>query len=545
MFQDNSATFELTYFSGSGLQDTGNLVQKNSRLIVIFSGFFALLAARQLFGQFNIHLGYIYMVLIILSGYWYGIRGGTASAFASYMILLAELYLFRDWPGRNSVLETLDVRLLYYMSTGVLSGIFFQLPNINRGQNFESEKLRGRFNLFGFPPSPPNRIIIVVVSFIALLLTRQAVGRFNFMLGYLYTALIFLCGWWFGVRGGLIAAVISSLIFVIEINLFKTWTYRDIVASNIFFRFTFYFLTGVTSGYLSLLQNKSVSKLSDMAFFDELTHCVNFRWAMHILGKEIARSRRYSSYLSIVMLDIDDFKKINDLYGHLVGNDVLRRFALTLKKALREEDIIGRYGGEEFLIILPETDSASALQACRKIKDAVFYEEFAIDGKRLPALTFSAGVASFPWQGDDVFSLLTSADNALYFAKKEGKNRIMQERRTKPRADVSKEVRIELLLPASEEDKPYFRVENISMSGMRLVSSINVDREKEFKCSLALAGGGAYETVTCRVVHGVMTKDNLHSLGVRFTDIPQKTSELLKLIASTGREWEVSDFTEA
>jgi len=165
---------------------------------------------------------------------------------------------------------------------------------------------------------------------------------------------------------------------------------------------------------------------------DELTGCMNFRFIMRHLENEIMRSKRHNREFSVIMIDIDHFKRINDKYGHLAGNDVLVAFANAIKGAVRSIDTVGRYGGEEFLIVLPESNSQQALVALRRMRDSlsqVKIHSVYLDDKKKIALKFSAGIADFPHNAKDLKGLIGAADNSLLRAKREGRNRSILEMR--------------------------------------------------------------------------------------------------------------------
>ncbi|MCE9667357.1 diguanylate cyclase [Myxococcus stipitatus] len=164
---------------------------------------------------------------------------------------------------------------------------------------------------------------------------------------------------------------------------------------------------------------------------DALTSLFNRRCFEERLNEEFARSRRYQSPLSLVMLDIDHFKRINDTFGHPFGDQVLRAVAQTTRSRLREVDLLARYGGEEFVALLPETASPDALKVCERVREAIAalgLEHVGVDGKRQQVrLTASLGVATVP--SEDLGSaeaLLRAADAGLYAAKEAGRNRVRQ-----------------------------------------------------------------------------------------------------------------------
>lgn len=161
---------------------------------------------------------------------------------------------------------------------------------------------------------------------------------------------------------------------------------------------------------------------SEVAQIDPLTFLLNRRMIVKELQSEVIRAGRYKSPLSISVMDIDHFKSVNDTYGHLVGDEVLRQVAYQLKEHIRQPDMAGRYGGEEFLIILPNSDlkaaSEQAARLCREISEVeVFIHEHMIK------VTVSLGVAQFRPEVDTWDSLLNRADNAMYEAKRGGRNR--------------------------------------------------------------------------------------------------------------------------
>ena len=166
-------------------------------------------------------------------------------------------------------------------------------------------------------------------------------------------------------------------------------------------------------------------ELERLAAMDEMTGLWNFREFRRRLRDEWLRSERYGAPLSLVMFDLDNFKRFNDTFGHPAGDDALREFATRLVGGGRETDIVARYGGEEFAIILPHTDILMATRVAERIRAALGEFTFLI-GDRPARMTVSAGVATYPTSGavDSVDSLVEHADRALYRAKELGKNRV-------------------------------------------------------------------------------------------------------------------------
>ncbi|MCX8021468.1 MAG: diguanylate cyclase [Syntrophorhabdaceae bacterium] len=175
--------------------------------------------------------------------------------------------------------------------------------------------------------------------------------------------------------------------------------------------------------HLSLALEKILlfNEIKNLSIHDGLTGIYNHSFLIKSLDEEIIRSERYGSPLSIILFDIDDFKRVNDTYGHLAGDAVLKGVAEIFKGNLRNIDIIGRYGGEEFLAILPETDDKKGITVGERLRREVAHKEF-LDEYRIK-ITLSGGLAHYE-KGFDSRKLLQTADDYLYQAKRKGKNRI-------------------------------------------------------------------------------------------------------------------------
>lgn len=157
--------------------------------------------------------------------------------------------------------------------------------------------------------------------------------------------------------------------------------------------------------------------------YDSLTGLYNRSSFDEELKREISRAKRYGQDLSLLFFDLDDFKKINDSFGHPAGDLALQRVADIIMKEKRAEDIAARYGGEEIVVILPGTAKINALVVGERIRDEVENLKIAYEGETI-RLTLSGGLASYPTNADDASDLLKCADNALYRAKGSGKNNI-------------------------------------------------------------------------------------------------------------------------
>jgi len=165
--------------------------------------------------------------------------------------------------------------------------------------------------------------------------------------------------------------------------------------------------------------------LNHLAYFDGLTGIYNYRYFQNALDQELNRAMRNDSEISLILIDIDHFKRFNDTYGHQAGDFVLVCFARTLKTHLRNYDILARYGGEEFVVILPETSGDNAMTVAKKLRTAVVNQTFS-DQSGDHRVTASFGVATAKPAADDHFNkttFISQADEALYEAKNKGRDR--------------------------------------------------------------------------------------------------------------------------
>ena len=176
-------------------------------------------------------------------------------------------------------------------------------------------------------------------------------------------------------------------------------------------------------------------RLQQLALTDELTGLYNHRYFVQRLGQEVARARRLVAPLSLVFLDVDHFKRVNDGHGHPAGNLVLQQVAAVLRGAvedadvlvrLRKSDVVTRYGGEEFAVLLSDARLPGALAVAERIRRGVEAARTVLPGGAEVQVTVSLGVASHPEHGDDPEALIRAADGALYRAKAEGRNRVVQ-----------------------------------------------------------------------------------------------------------------------
>jgi diguanylate cyclase (GGDEF)-like protein len=195
-----------------------------------------------------------------------------------------------------------------------------------------------------------------------------------------------------------------------------------------------FFLVGtiIISVFVQLLRFKAEKHelslklaLEELAITDELTHLHNRRHFFKRGSEEYARARRYKRDLAAIMVDVDFFKRVNDTFGHAVGDEVLRAVARQLQASLRSQDLLGRYGGEEFAVLMPETDLRSAVDIVgQRICESIAHVPI-LTSKGAVHVTVSVGVACLGDGMQDLSALLTRADEALYSAKRTGRNRVV------------------------------------------------------------------------------------------------------------------------
>jgi len=166
-------------------------------------------------------------------------------------------------------------------------------------------------------------------------------------------------------------------------------------------------------------------KLREQAMRDELTGLYNRRYLMESFERELHRARRGKEHLGVMIIDIDHFKRFNDTFGHAAGDEVLRSVAKFLLTLVRGEDILCRFGGEEFVLLQVKASAEAILQRAEKFRQGIGKHEIVDDGQRLGPVTLSIGISMFPDHGTSAQAVLHAADTALYRAKNSGRNRVV------------------------------------------------------------------------------------------------------------------------
>ena len=180
-----------------------------------------------------------------------------------------------------------------------------------------------------------------------------------------------------------------------------------------------------TQAVTALQSARQYEEIKRLTFLDALTPAYNHRFFQEALSKEIHRHARTGHELALAMLDIDDFKRVNDSFGHPVGDEILKGLVEELMVNARDTDVVARYGGEEFAIIFPDTSPDKAREAANRLREII--EERLFEPPQLGRglrLTVSIGIAVYPRDGMSSTDLIARADAALYFAKKNGKNQV-------------------------------------------------------------------------------------------------------------------------
>ncbi len=207
-------------------------------------------------------------------------------------------------------------------------------------------------------------------------------------------------------------------------------SFHDVIFNKAVFHDSQGVVSGLIGAILDITERKlaeaEVQKLQEQlreqTLHDPLTGLYNRRYLEESMAREITRAERYGQPVGIVMCDLDHFKLVNDTYGHLVGDEVLKVFAELLKTHSRESDIVCRFGGEEFLLLLPDMPPDIAYQRAEELRAALAAQQI---GKSAIRVTASFGVAAFPMDGKTQDALISAVDAAMYQAKETGRNRVV------------------------------------------------------------------------------------------------------------------------
>lgn len=220
---------------------------------------------------------------------------------------------------------------------------------------------------------------------------------------------------------------LSFLIVVLFIMLLPQWGTLPTAFRTAFQAILLWSLLVTAYGFYSQTRVSEDMKatLKQKTFIDEVTGVFNYRYLDLRLAEETERTRRHGGLTALLYLDLDGFKEVNDQFGHQVGNVVLEQLAATMSQRVRSCDVFGRIGGDEFLVILPQTDRREAYILAERLREAV--ENYILeieDGHVIDFIRVSIGVAAYPVNGETMDNVITAADNAVYESKDQGGNRV-------------------------------------------------------------------------------------------------------------------------
>lgn len=267
-----------------------------------------------------------------------------------------------------------------------------------------------------------------------------------------------------------------------------------------------------------LIETHTFRHTEQLAMIDPLTGLFNRRYMDIALKKEFNRCSRYDKNLSVFLLDIDDFKKINDTRGHPFGDRVIRELADMLTDMVREEDIACRYGGEEFLLILPETDVEGANILTDRLKKEIKSRPFFIEN----GITFSGGYATYPDTASSADNLIEGADRALYQAKSAGKDRIFAanpDRRKFSRFD--QRLNLDIFRTRSGVSVTGIQTQNVSCGGVRFACGVRYRVNTPLDLVLAHINSGVDNMEARGKISWMRETPGSYLYGVRFLETPE------------------------
>jgi diguanylate cyclase (GGDEF)-like protein len=259
-------------------------------------------------------------------------------------------------------------------------------------------------------------------------------------------------------------------------------------------------------------------KAAKSSTFDNLTGLLNRNAFDEVLSREISRAKRHDANLTLLFLDLDDFKKINDTRGHVAGDTVLKEIARLIMLEKRAEDIGARYGGEEITVLLPETSKADGWLIAERIRRRVEEAKISYEGKNIK-VTLSGGLASFPIDANEGLSLLKNADKAMYRAKSFGKNNISfysMDKRRNIRVEYNSFVEIQVL---GIHEKPLLTAttKSLSIGGILIESEVPIKSGSKIQISISLSQAKPL-LVIGSVLRSEKTKTGSHDISVAFID---------------------------
>lgn len=283
------------------------------------------------------------------------------------------------------------------------------LPDLNQ----QTQLMRNR--VFNFFEQQPQWVVLAVA--IALVVIVGAIDVFirsELTISIFYLIPVSLSAWYGGYKAGILIALLSAI----------AWLQADLVTNNYTHFWSLYWNTGVRFKFLLIVTflltslRAAYERERQLARLDSLTQVYNRRFFMEALAMEMSRARRYCYPITLVYLDVDNFKAVNDQRGHSAGDRLLKKIADRIRDALRVSDLVARLGGDEFVILLPHTDAAGAKAVLPRLHQTLL----GLNPFESCAIGFSMGAVTFTTLPDSVDALIMQADQLMYKVKRSGKN---------------------------------------------------------------------------------------------------------------------------
>lgn len=275
------------------------------------------------------------------------------------------------------------------------------------------------FSLFDMLMFPNTLIITGGLLLVPILIAGSVVGGVASFIFSLLASLALLSGWFIGMRLNSSPSLLYQPVYA------PLYLGSQILIQQIVALLLFSVSRNIEQSFEYL--REQADQMAVLAHTDPLTGLANRRQMIEQLAREYSRARRYERPLSLLYLDLDSFKEINDQFGHLFGDEILRNAALSMRSVLRSTDLLSRIGGDEFAVLLPETDLKGAVGVANKLRRALLAFSGNL-GSAVPTLTFSAGVAQLLAEDESIDDLLARADDVQYQAKATGKGEIRSQR---------------------------------------------------------------------------------------------------------------------